>query len=122
MQALKIFCAAGVIWMTAAILYGFIVGDFFAEAKALFPYPWFQVSMVDLYTGFALFSGWVIFRESSTGKTIAWIIAFMLLGNPATCLYALLAAINSKGDWQQFWVGARNPAATNAASGMSQRM
>ena len=109
MRGVKVYCALGILWMTAAIIYGFVVGDFFGEAKILFKYPWFQISMVDLYTGFSLFSGWVIFRERSAGASIGWIIAFILLGNPATCAYALIAAIRSKGDWQTFWMGKNRP-------------
>ena len=46
-------------------------------------------------------------REQSAGRSTAWIIAIALLGNPATCAYALLAAIRSNGDWQKFWMGNR---------------
>ena len=74
MNAVKIFSVIGFLFMAAAITYGFVIGDFFGEAKALFPYPWFQISMCDLYSGLSLFSGWIIYREKSLGVSIAWII------------------------------------------------
>ncbi len=108
MNAVKIFSALGFIWMAAGITYAFIVGNFFGEAKVLFPYPWFQMSMLDLYSGLSLFSGWIIFRERSTPKSIGWIVALILLGNLATFAYAFLAARQANGDWQKFWLGKTN--------------
>ena len=107
MQRSKVIFAIGVVVMTAVIIYGFVVGDLIGEAMVLFKYPWFQISMVDLYTGLFLFSGWIGFRERSKGRTVVWIIALVLLGNLATCGYALMAAIQSRGDWRAFWLGNR---------------
>ena len=107
MQPSKVLFAFGVFLMTAVIVYGFVVGDLLGEAMVLFKYPWFQISMVDLYTGLFLFSGWIGFRERSTTRTVGWIIALVLLGNLATCGYALFAAIQARGDWRKFWLGRR---------------
>jgi prepilin signal peptidase PulO-like enzyme (type II secretory pathway) len=105
MQRSKVLFALGALIMTAVIVYGFIAGDLIGEAMALFPYPWFQISMVDLYTGLFLFSGWIAFRERSRKTTAIWIVMLILLGNLATCIYALVAAIQSRGDWRTFWLG-----------------
>ena len=105
MKAVKIFAALGFIWMAAGITYAFVVGHFFEEARVLFPYPWFQMSMLDLYSGLSLFSGWIIFREKSLARSVAWIIALVLLGNLATFAYAFLVAQRADGDWQVFWLG-----------------
>ncbi|CAN5498479.1 hypothetical protein BH10PLA1_BH10PLA1_01840 [soil metagenome] len=105
MNAIKIFSALGFIWMAAGITYGFVVGDFFGEAKVLLPYPWFQMSMLDLYSGLSLFSCWIIFRERSLAVAIAWIVALILLGNLVTFAYAFIVAHQSKRDWRLFWLG-----------------
>ena len=93
--------------MFAVIAYGLIVGDLFQEAGPLLGYPWFHVSMVDLYVGFLLFGGWILFRESSLLKAIGWIVLVCLLGNLVTCIYAAIAMMRAQGDWQQFWLGDR---------------
>ncbi len=109
MNTLKILLLLGFVWMAAAITYGFVVGDFLGEAKILFPYPWFQISMADLYTGLALFSGWIIFRERSWAVAAVWIALLILLGNLATCAYAFMVAVQSRGDWRLFWLGKNAP-------------
>ncbi len=105
MKTAKIISALGVIAMTAAIVYGFTVGDFGAEGSVLLSMPWGIVSMVDLYTGFILFSGWIFYRERSLVAAILWTVAMMTLGFLAGSLYALLALNASGGDWRKFWMG-----------------
>lgn len=107
MQKTKIFLILGAIVMTAAIAYAFIIGDFFTEAEVMLPLPWFHLSMIDLYIGFFLFAGWIVYREASTPRAIVLIVLLCLLGNVLSCLYALRAAIVANGDWRQFWMGER---------------
>lgn len=107
MQKTKALLTIGAVVVAAAIAYAFIVGDFFAEAEVMLPLPWFHLSMVDLYIGFFLFAGWILFREASTPRAIIWIVLLCLLGNVLSCIYALRAAVISQGDWRQFWMGAR---------------
>jgi hypothetical protein len=120
MRPAIVFLTLGVLWMTAVIAYGFVAGDILGETKILLKYPWFQISMVDLYTGLSLFSGWVIFRERSWWTSAIWIILFVLLGNLATCAYALKAVMESKGDWQTFWLGSKSHRAIPRAAGNSE--
>lgn len=65
MKLAKIISLLGVLAMTAVLIYGFTVGDFSGEGSQLLSMPWGIVSLVDLYTGFVLFSGWIIYREKS---------------------------------------------------------
>ena len=88
-----------------AIIYALVFGTFWQEAEVLFPLPWFQLTLIDLYLGFFLFAGWIWFREESAGKAIIWIVVLCLLGNLAACVYAILALAKSKGDWPSFWMG-----------------
>ena len=105
MKIAKIITFLGILAMTAVLIYGFTVGDFFAEGSKLFAMPWGIVSLVDLYTGFVLFSGWIIYREKSLPVAILWTIAMMLLGFFAGSLYAFIALQKSGGDWHKFWLG-----------------
>ena len=96
MKLAKTISILGMLAMTAVLIYGFTVGDFFSEGSKLFAMPWGIVSLVDLYTGFTLFSAWIIYREKSLPVAIVWTVAMMtmvsslavfmpsLLCNPAT--------------------------------------
>jgi hypothetical protein len=105
MNLAKIIAFLGVLAMTAALIYGFTIGDFSGEGSKLLSMPWGIVSLVDLYTGFILFSGWIVYRERSPLVAIVWTIAIMVLGFFAGSLYALINLYNSQGDWRKFWLG-----------------
>ncbi len=105
MKLAKIITIIGALVMTAIIGYAFMAGDFGAEGAVLASMPWGIVSLVDLYTGFTLFSVWVVYREKSIPLTVVWIVAIMTLGAFAMSLYAFLALQSSAGDWKKFWMG-----------------
>ena len=105
MKIAKTISILGMIAMTAVLIYGFTVGDFFGEGSKLFSMPWGIVSLVDLYTGFTLFSAWIIYREKSLPVAILWTIAMMVLGFFAGSVYAFLALQSSGNDWRKFWLG-----------------
>lgn len=105
MKLAKIISLLGVLAMTAVLVYGFTVGDFAGEGSQLVKMPWGIVSLVDLYTGFTLFSMWIIYREKSLSVAIVWTIAMMTLGFFAGALYTFLALQASGGDWRKFWMG-----------------
>ncbi|MBK9207952.1 MAG: DUF1475 family protein [Anaerolineales bacterium] len=105
MKLAKTISTLGMLAMTTVLIYGFTVGDFFGEGSKLFAMPWGIVSLVDLYTGFTLFSAWIIYREKSLPIAILWTIAMMTLGFFAGSLYAFLALQNSGDDWRKFWLG-----------------
>jgi hypothetical protein len=105
MRIAKLISILGILAMTAVLFYGFTVGDFFAEGSQLAAMPWGIVSLVDLYTGFTLFSMWIIYRERSLPVAIVWTIAMMTLGFFAGSLYAFIALQTSGNDWRKFWLG-----------------
>jgi len=105
MKLAKTISLLGILAMTAVLLYGFIVGDFSGEGSKLLSMPWGIVSLVDLYTGFILFSGWIIYREKSPLLAIVWTIAMMVLGFFAGSLYTFIALQTSENDWRKFWLG-----------------
>lgn len=52
--------------------------------------PWFQVTVIDLYAGIAIFYAWVFARESSWLQRVGWLFLFLFLGNMATAIYLLI--------------------------------
>jgi hypothetical protein len=107
MTAGKIISFLGLIAMTVVLIYGFVVGNFTVDGGEILQNPWGIVSLVDLYTGFILFSGWIAYRETNIFRISVWIILMMVLGFWAGSLYAFLAFYQSKGDWKTFWMGNR---------------
>ncbi len=76
-----------------------------AEGGQLLNMPWGIVSLVDLYTGFTLFSLWIFYREKSIFAAILWTIAMMTLGFFTGALYVFLNLMSSNGDWKKFFLG-----------------
>ena len=107
MKAIKIIVTILSGSLLAAIAWATWQGDGWAELKVLLTYPWFIMSLVDVYAGFLLFCLWVWFRESSLSRKLLLTLAIMLLGNLLACVYVLLQLSLSGGDWNKFWMGAR---------------
>lgn len=107
MKLAKLISLLGLIAMTVVLIYGFTVGDFSKEGTQLLGMSWGIVSLVDLYVGFALFSGWIVFREKALLPSIIWVVLMMVLGFWAGSLYTFLALQSSGGDWKRFWMGKR---------------
>lgn len=107
MKIAKVIAWLGVLAMTAALLNGFINGNFAQDGAELLANPWGLVSFVDLYVGFALFSVWIAFRETRIGLAVIWILLMMVLGFFTGAVYMLIALYTSKGDWVKFFLGGR---------------
>jgi hypothetical protein len=105
MKTAKLVALLGLLAMTAILIYGFTRGDFNAEGQILLSMPWGIVSLVDLYVGFILFSGWIVYREKSLVRSMVWVFFMMVLGFFTASLYTLIALQTSGGDWQRFWMG-----------------
>lgn len=107
MKIAKLIALLGLLAMTGVLIYGFTVGNFSEEGSVLLSMPWGIVSLVDLYVGFILFSGWIVYRENSLARSIVWIALMMVLGFFTASLYTLIALQTSGGDWRRFWMGKR---------------
>lgn len=107
MRYAKLLAGVGIAAMGTVLIYAFTQGDFTAEGSALLSMPWGVVSLVDLYVGFALFSGWIAYREANRARALVWIVLVMVLGFFTASLYALLALRSSGGSWPRFWMGVR---------------
>lgn len=91
--------------MASALIYGFVVGDFFKDGGKLMENPWGIVSLFDVYVGFFFFIGWIWYRESCPGIKLGWAVAILLGGNVVCGLYALIALHKSKGEATVFFLG-----------------
>ncbi len=111
MKIAKLIAVLGILAMGGILIYAFTVGDFSGEGGQLLSMPWGIVSLVDLYTGFALFSGWIVYRERSWTRSIVWVILMAVLGFFTASVYSFIALQTSGGDWQRFWMGRRAPSA-----------
>lgn len=111
MKLAKAISLLGLLAMTGIILYAFIIGDFSAEGTRLLAMPWGIVSLVDLYTGFTLFSCWIVYREKAVLPSVLWVILMMVMGSWTASLYIFLALQSSRGDWRKFFLGKRTQAA-----------
>ena len=107
MKVAKLIALLGLLAMTGVLIYGFTVGDFAEEGKQLLSMPWGIVSLVDLYVGFTLFTGWIVYREQSLARSIIWAVLMMVLGFWTASLYTFIALQASGGDWRRFWMGRR---------------
>jgi hypothetical protein len=107
MRIAKGLAFAGMVVMAAILVYGFAQGRFWEEGRVLTTLPWGRVSLADVYVGFALFSGWVAFRERSIARAGVWIVSILVLGNVVSSFYALTALVESRGSWTRFWLGHR---------------
>lgn len=90
----------GTLAMLIGLTNGFINGDFFVDGAQLFENPWGVMSLIDIYVGVLLFSLWIIYRESSKLIISLWIIAMIIFGFLAACIYLLIALYQSNDDWQ----------------------
>ena len=91
--------------MAGGIAYAFIFGDFAQEGSRILSMPWGVVSLIDLYTGFSLFSLWIYYREKSIPRSLVWIFFMMTLGFLTASVYVFLAFQSSQGSWQHFFHG-----------------
>jgi len=107
MKIAKVVALLGLLAMTGILIYAFTTGNFTQEGNVLLSMPWGIVSLVDLYVGFTLFSGWIVYREKSLARSIVWVVLMMVLGFFTASLYTLIALQTSGGDWKRFWMGRR---------------
>jgi hypothetical protein len=105
MKISKLIALLGLLAMSAALIYGFTVGDFFADGALIVANPWGIVSLVDLYTGFALFGAWIYYREANKLIALVWIVILMVLGFWLGSLYVLIQLYKSNGNYSKFFLG-----------------
>lgn len=99
--------AVATVAMFALIGRAIAAGAFWEEGGVLLALLWGKVTLADLYVGFTLFSGWLLFREASAWRAAIMVALVMTLGNAFSALYVLVALARSHGSWPRFWLGDR---------------
>lgn len=92
--------------MFVALAYGFVAGGGWDEVARAWAFPWFRVTVVDVYAGLLLVAAWAWHRERSPVLAALWTIVFAATGNLGAGIYVITAAARSNGDWTRFWSGA----------------
>lgn len=77
--------------MCVSISTAVVEADFWTEVNRITAMQWGKVTVMDLYIGLLLFSGWVYWRENNIRRGLLWSVLILLLGNLMSCLYLLLA-------------------------------
>ena len=108
MKLIKTLAIACTLLMFLALIYGFVFGDFFKEGSVLISLAWGKISLIDVYIGFLLFSGWIVYRENKLIDASVWILFIILFGNFISCLYVTINLFKSNGNIQWFWLGKHN--------------
>ena len=94
--------------MGGALVHGAMVGNLVEEGTLLLALAWGRVTMIEVYTGFALVAAWIWHREPRAWVAGGWIVALCLLGNVVAGCYVVLAARGCRGSTSRFWLGPRH--------------
>jgi hypothetical protein len=96
MNFAKIVAILGTLAMGATLIYGFSAGTLSQDGAALVKMPWGIVSLIDVYLGFILFCGWIVYREKNFLIALLLVIMVMVLDNFIASAYALCALLRSQ--------------------------
>ena len=95
MHAIRLFAAAMVGGMIAAIFGAASTASFTDDGAALLALAWGRVTLVDLYLAFGMAWAWIAYRERSPWRAGAWLVATLLTGSLALGIYLLGAALRA---------------------------
>ena len=93
------------LFLYACLMMGSIIGGslwavqdaaIWDSLRILWQYPWFQVTLLDLYLGFGLVSLFIFYLEQSFIKVCLWTLALIGFGNGITGLYMLRMLYENK--------------------------
>jgi hypothetical protein len=93
--AIRLLAAAGTLAMAVAIVLGFATASFTEDGAAIVGLVWGRVTLVDIYLAFLFGWLWIAWRERSTGRAAAWLVATLITGSFALFAYLLLASLRS---------------------------
>jgi len=97
----------GLAVVSVALVYGFAAGQMATDWPGLVGNPLGLATLIDAYVGFALFSCWIVWRETRLTVGALWVMFVLIGGNFVSALYVLVALHVSGGEVEAFWLGAR---------------
>lgn len=107
MKVAKSVIILGSLAMVLGLINVIINGDLGIDGPKLLSNPWGIISLIDLYLGLILFVIWMLFREKNILFILVMLGLTMVFGFLAASVYVLVNLKASKGDWMQFFLGAR---------------
>lgn len=90
MKKVRIIAWISTLIMVCMIIFSLLTGDFFEQGSILMGLVWGQMSLVDLYVGFALVYVWIFYKETKLIPRMIWAILLFVTGSLATALYILI--------------------------------
>lgn len=90
-----LFAAMSMIMFYLAIATSF-KSNLFEVGPMLMKEPWFTTTLIDFYFNIAIISVWVLYKEESRIRALAWIVSFVVLGSITTSLYVLIQFLKLK--------------------------
>ena len=87
---LKLLMGGMSLTMICIVIATCMKSDMFHLSPIVLNEPWFSTTLVDFYFNITILSAWVIYRENSWLRSIAWIVGFVCLGSIATTFYVFL--------------------------------
>ena len=110
MRRLWLFLVAGwlliaAVTLSALLSQGLVSGieTFLSDLR----HPWRAQFYADLELQLLIFAAWVVWREASLTRGLAFAAATMLLGALFTLAYLLAASVKAKGDVRALLLGSR---------------
>lgn len=104
MKVAKASAFAATLLMFITFCYGFKADDFFKEGSLLFSMEWVKVSLIAVYIGFFLFSGWVIYRERNWMTAVFWSPLKMIFWNFTAYMCITITLFTSREVFKRFWL------------------
>ena len=95
MTAIRFVAVLGAVAMAAAIVTAFVTGEFASEGSEILALPWGKVTLIDLYVGLVFFGAWIALRERHAGRTLAWWVGLVVLGNLTAAIYLAIASFRA---------------------------
>jgi hypothetical protein len=89
---LRILSVAGGLLLTGAIFWAFGLQSFWEGVDVVTSSPWGQVTLIDLYLGFALVAALIFVFEKSLITALFWIVPIFFLGNVWAALWMIIRA------------------------------
>lgn len=91
MRWVKVVAAVGVVVFLTMIVLSSLEMNLWQGLKASSDSLWGVLTLIDVYTGLFLFTGFIAFRERSLWRVGLWFLALVTLGNLATLAYVLVS-------------------------------
>lgn len=88
---LMVFFIAVLVAMTWVTVTASLDRGVFVAAAEIWQDPWGRATLFDAYFAFLTTYLWIAWRERGLVARIAWLVAFLILGNFAIATYCLLA-------------------------------